>query len=473
MANSYTDRLIKRMPAPGDYDWDDEWHDNEKIDDYVAGGLLSSNRVVSGGVVSDGGGLDVDYTAMVVYVGGKRYSIPAGSVVSLAPSSLNFIYIDDSGTVGFALAVPAGVYLPLAIVDTGTVAITRIGDVRPMAAASVPGENIFINGDMSIDQENEGAAVNSVGASAAYFLDMFKFAGTDSGAVIQAQRVAGFGGFDYAAQLKVTTAAALATGKKTHAFLTYVEYANAVALKDRNLIIRFSWEASVAGDYSVAVLSGDTASSYVTKFTYDVADTAQVIELTIPIPASSVTDGTNNRGLHLYVGMSAYSDHSQVTSTLNVWQTGVFLAATGCADWQATLNNTIAMTGLQGGIDLLPTGFPYQPIDRKLVQCSRYYQKSYLPGVVPGTITDVGAEMFVKQAPNSPVYCQFSTDMRTTPAVATYSTALATAGYVRNENLATDVAVTSIVKSPKGIQGVKTTGGTDSHSFQWVADARM
>ena len=138
MANSYTTRLKKRLPAVGDVNWDDEWHDNEKIDEVVAGALLSVNRVISGGVVTAGTGLVVNYTAAVVWMAGARLSIVSGSLtMTAAPVGqqlVNWVYVNGAGTVVVSATPPSGDYIPLAQVDTSDTAIVRIADLRPMSA---------------------------------------------------------------------------------------------------------------------------------------------------------------------------------------------------------------------------------------------------------------------------------------------------------------------------------------------------
>lgn len=135
MANSYTTRLKKRLPAVSDSNWDDEWHDNEKIDEVVAGALLSVNRVISGGAVTDGGGLTSSFAAAVIRLDGEQVSVDATSLLMTA-SQVNWIYIDASGDVVKSLTPPSGTYIPLALVDTSDVAILRIADLRPMAEAA-------------------------------------------------------------------------------------------------------------------------------------------------------------------------------------------------------------------------------------------------------------------------------------------------------------------------------------------------
>jgi hypothetical protein len=84
MSNTFTNRLKKRLPAPGDPNWDDEWHDNGNIDDVAVGALMSINRVISGGEVTDGGGLSVDYAAIVGRLDGVQMNIDTGNLAMSA-----------------------------------------------------------------------------------------------------------------------------------------------------------------------------------------------------------------------------------------------------------------------------------------------------------------------------------------------------------------------------------------------------
>lgn len=136
MSNAYTNRLKKRKPAPGDFNWDDEWHDNEEIDDVVAGALLSANRVISGGAVTAGSGLTANFAAAVVRLNGAQLNIDAGSLVMSAAQAgkelVNWIYVDGAGNVVTLIIPPSGNYIPLALVDTNDTGIVRIADLRPM-----------------------------------------------------------------------------------------------------------------------------------------------------------------------------------------------------------------------------------------------------------------------------------------------------------------------------------------------------
>lgn len=142
MANSYTTRLKKRLPAVSDSNWDDEWHDNEKIDEVVQGALLSINRVISGGVVTTGAGLTANWTEAVVRLNGEQLTVSAGNLV-MTSTQVNWLSINASGVVVTSLTPPSGDYIPLALVDTDSAGILRIADLRPMA------EMVALNKDLS------------------------------------------------------------------------------------------------------------------------------------------------------------------------------------------------------------------------------------------------------------------------------------------------------------------------------------
>ncbi|MDD3814440.1 MAG: hypothetical protein PHZ02_07315 [Desulfocapsaceae bacterium] len=145
MANSYTTRLKKRLPAVGDEGWDDEWLDNEKIDEVVMGALLTANRLISGGDVTGNTGLNITYAALVALLAGVTYPV-SGSTVALTAAApgleqANWIYVADSGVVTVSTSPPSGDYVPLYRVDASDSAVIRIADLRPLMPANVVGEN--------------------------------------------------------------------------------------------------------------------------------------------------------------------------------------------------------------------------------------------------------------------------------------------------------------------------------------------
>ncbi len=164
MANSYTEKLKKRIIGAGDPNWDDEGHANEYINEVALAALMSTNRIENGGVVSDAGGLLVNVSAVTGRVAGVHFSLPADTLsLSAAPpggEQTNWIYIDDTPQLQVSNVPPTGDYLPLALVDTDNAGVLlddsgnpRIADLRAFAQP-IEGvvENDCINGTFDIWQ---------------------------------------------------------------------------------------------------------------------------------------------------------------------------------------------------------------------------------------------------------------------------------------------------------------------------------
>lgn len=134
MANTYTGRLKLAHPDAGDFNWKDEEDRNRNINDVVAGVALTPHYCVSGGVVTNGGGLNADVTAPVVHIGDTEYTPPAATLALTAPDGgedekTNWIYVDISG-LHVSTIPPSGDYVPLALVDVDSSLVKRIADLR-------------------------------------------------------------------------------------------------------------------------------------------------------------------------------------------------------------------------------------------------------------------------------------------------------------------------------------------------------
>ena len=132
MANTYTAQLKLRMPALGDLDWGDEVNDNTEMLESCVVQILKGNQVASGMVPSDGGGLQVDYTAGTVVVNSTEYSISASNKTCTSAQK-NWLYVDSAGTVQISTTAPSGQFAMVAMIDAGSSAIERIADMRNMA----------------------------------------------------------------------------------------------------------------------------------------------------------------------------------------------------------------------------------------------------------------------------------------------------------------------------------------------------
>lgn len=159
---TYTNFLKLRAQDYDQQNWDVLMNENLAIIDFMSGALNSANWVVSGGAVTIGTGLNADIPTLNIEVGGRGYTVSAASVACTA-SSLNYIYVNGSGTVVSATAAPTGDYVPLAVVDAGATALLRIGDLRRIAPHRMI-ENDCINGTFQIWQRADSQTSSGYGS---------------------------------------------------------------------------------------------------------------------------------------------------------------------------------------------------------------------------------------------------------------------------------------------------------------------
>jgi len=78
---------------------------------------------------------------------------------------------------------------------------------------------------------------------------------------------------------------------------------------------------------------------------------------------------------------------SSASGTPNTWVSGSQTGSTNNVNWFATNGNTFYLTGVQLEIGSVATPFERKLFDQILIDCQRYYCKSYDTNTVPGTAT--------------------------------------------------------------------------------------
>lgn len=130
MANSYTPGLKLRKPAQGDDLWDDDNNANFDLLEATLGRGAGITGVIGDGLaVSDDTGLTVGYSGGSCRVNGTKYTLTGGSKVC-TDNALNFVYVNISGAVTVATALPTPPYCALALAETAAGEVVRVGDLR-------------------------------------------------------------------------------------------------------------------------------------------------------------------------------------------------------------------------------------------------------------------------------------------------------------------------------------------------------
>ena len=394
-------------------------------------------------------------------------------------------------------------------IDGGTIDGTTIGATTPSTVAattlSASGASTFtnsapsvigglgfrnriINGDMRIDQRNEGAAF-TLNSGLNYIMDRWG-AVTQTNSTGTLQRVADApSGFINSAKYTVSTAQAPTSGQFNQ-FETKIEGFNVAdfgfgTASAKTVTLSFWVKSSLTGTFGVIIdNSPGSIRNYLGQYTINSANTWELKSIVIPGDTSGTWATSNAAGLRVVFDLGCGSSQE---GTANVWSTSNFRRVLGNV---TLINNTAAtwqVTGVQLEVGNAATEFERRPFGQELALCQRYYQKTYNIGVVPGTGSLLGSEFFevytgvaASTAGNVNKGFRFAGAMRDVPSVVLYSDNSGTANAIYVGADRTGVTATSGRISVSGWRGISvdaTSAQVISNgvatSLHWTASAEF
>jgi hypothetical protein len=319
---------------------------------------------------------------------------------------------------------------------TGQVGVPQL--VSPQAI----GYNRIINGDMRIDQRNNGA----VGTANGYTLDRWYYFGTQAGKGNWRRNPNSAPtppGFPYSlCFVSLSAYTALATDQF---FFNHPIEADQVSdfmwgtPQAQPVTLSFWVSCTQTGTFSGSV--GNYASTRSYPFTFSIPTANAWILIAITIPGD--TGGTwvmsgNGGGVNVNFDLGSGANYR---SAAGAWANGAFWGATGAASVVATNNAQWFVTGVKLEIGPVATAFNRQSVAKSLSDCQRYYQvvtPMYLYGYA-------GTGNIIAQTINFPI-------MRATPTVVSGSAASNnTASWgVNTVTTSSLLAYSSIVSSGSG-----------------------
>jgi len=283
--------------------------------------------------------------------------------------------------------------------------------------------NRIINGAMTIDQRNAGAA-QTITASAALAYTADRWYAYSTGANVTGQRITGSANNQFAYRFTgAASVTAIGFGQR-------IEAANSIDL---------------AG--STATLGVDLANSLLTSVTW-----------TAYYATTSDTFGTLASPTRTQISTGTFT----VTSTLSRYSAQIFIPSAATTGIEivfsvgAQTSGTWTIDNVQLEAGPLATPFERRNISQELVNCQRYYSKSYAINTVPGTVTTTGCIMIDGWTSDpKPAYLAVSTrlvvPMRITPSVTYYSTESSTPGRIAYWGGSSMLTTTSYTSGGSGI----------------------
>jgi hypothetical protein len=238
-------------------------------------------------------------------------------------------------------------------------------------------KNRIINGDMRIDQRNNGATSFSIStAGNSYTLDRWR-ANASGGGVFSIQRSSvAPTGFTNSLIASVTTAdSAIGGGDFYHIRQTIegfnfsdLNFGSAAA---KAITVSFWVRSSIIGTYTVLLRNDAGSRGYLTTYTINSANTWEYKTVTVPGDTSG-TWPTDNTGCCIL----SFSLGNGTVRAINSWLADVNESAAGQTQWISTNGATFYITGVQLEVGSSATLFERRSYGIELALCQRYYFQS-------------------------------------------------------------------------------------------------
>jgi hypothetical protein len=358
----------------------------------------------------------------------------------------------------------------------------------PSAIGGLGFRNRIINGDMRIDQRNEGASVTALNSAVKYIVDRFSCI-TQSQASSTMQRVVDApAGFINSLKYTNGTGGTPAVGE----FNQLVQPIEGNNISDasfgtanaKTITVSFWVKSSLTGTFGFVIdNSPGTPRNYIAQYTINAANTWEYKTAVIP-GDTTVTWATGNTA-----GMRVVWDLGSGTNTegtANVWSANNYRRVSGNVRVTATTSATWQVTGVQLEIGNAATEFERRPFGAEFSLCERYFEKN-TPNK-PGTANDsTGLWPMGRTTISSGVHylrILFRTVKRTTVHTMTIMpyTTPANTGRVSESGTGVDQAASSgspQTVTERGFNLANLSGGAlnisanESIYFTWTADAEL
>jgi hypothetical protein len=299
-----------------------------------------------------------------------------------------------SNSSGPAASTTAPLASGVAAVGTATT-YARADHIHPLAS-QVIGDNRLINGDMRIDQRNNGAS----GTANGYTVDRWQYSGTAANKGTWSRVTGGVSllslGFGYSLSFVSSSAYTAAAGEG----FTFFQPIEADVIADfawgtsqaQPVTLSFWVNSTLTGTFSGAIRNrpAPATRSYPFSFSIPVAGAWTKIVVTIPGDTAGawVLQG-NAAGLDVLFDLGS---GATLRGPANAWAATNYIGVTGAVSVVATNGANFFVTGVKLEIGSVATPYNRQSLTKSLADCQRYYQT--LVGVILGGYNTAGNSMW-------------------------------------------------------------------------------
>ena len=250
------------------------------------------------------------------------------------------------------------------------------GNIATDATVGLGMKNRIINGNMAIDQRNNGSSATA--NANAYFVDRLQLQASGSPPVLTGQRVTDAPN-DFKYSMKFTTNATTDTLTASEAVtprqniegfnVADFNFGNANA---KEFTVSFWVKGSVTGTYGFCVMNAGFNRHYVTTYNINSANTWEKKTITLTADTSGTWDATTGVGVRIMFPIDTGPDME--TTTTETWGTGDYRRTSSCVKLLQTSSATWQITGLQDELGSTATPFENRMYGTELALCQRYCQ---------------------------------------------------------------------------------------------------
>ena len=265
------------------------------------------------------------------------------------------------------------------ISTVSTTNLTVNGNNYP-SSGPLSSRNRAHNGDMRIDQRNDGAAV-TVNTSNPFFpVDRYWGYGAPSAGVFTLEQVEDApAGFRHSVKGTVTTTDSSITASRIYVFEHRIEGNNLQDLKwgtsdAKTVTLSFWVKISQTGTYGGVVHNAAQNRSYAFTWTINAANTWEYKTITIPGDTTGTWVQDNGTGLSIVL-ISLGIGSTYETSNVTTWESASTFGVSGTTYIIGNLNATFNITGVQFETGTVATPFEHRSYTDELARCQRYYFK--------------------------------------------------------------------------------------------------
>ena len=255
--------------------------------------------------------------------------------------------------------------------------VNRINDASGGVLAPISSimRNRLINGQMTIDQRNNGASY-TVPTGSSYSLDRwFEFRDTSGGAFTIQQSTTAPVGFKNSLLVTVTATDALASGAQFQ-LTQFIEGNNVSDLgwgtaNAATVTLSFWVRSSLTGTFAGSLANSAANRAYVFTYNISVANTWEQKSVTITGDTSGAWLTDNGIGIRTIFNLGSGSNFR---TTAGVWSGTYGYNTSGAVNLISTNGATLAISGVQLERGTQATSFEYRQYGTELALCQRYTQ---------------------------------------------------------------------------------------------------